>query len=195
MHTVRSQGGKGRGLFIITEGQCDVMVPDLKSLQRTERAAGGAGGESDGESEEDEASHPMAGMELVRTLGEGEWFGELSLLTNEPVTAHVIANGECVTHLLPVEDWEEMKRSHPELSMHFKATIEEMNYKMLSPFASEVTARLLTCPTHLLAGRAQSLSDAYCFSRNQPTTCFVATFWQVPFFRGFPRGITEAVMS
>ena len=48
LHTVRSQGGKGRGLFIITEGQCDVMVPDLKSLQRTERAAGGAGGESDG---------------------------------------------------------------------------------------------------------------------------------------------------
>ena len=171
-----------------------MMVPDMKSMQRSDGADGDSSSESDGE-EEGGVVNPLKGMELVRTLGEGEWFGELSLLTSEPVTAHVIANGECVTHLLPVEDWEEMKRSHPELSMHFKATIEEMNYKMLSPFASEVTARLLTCPTHLLAGRAQSLSDAYCFSRNQPTTCFVATFWQVPFFRGFPRGITEAVMS
>ena len=81
------------------------MVPDMKSMQHSDGADGDSNSESDGE-EEGGGVNPLKGMELVRTLGEGEWFGELSLLTSEPVTAHVIANGECVTHLLPVDEWD-----------------------------------------------------------------------------------------
>jgi CRP-like cAMP-binding protein len=94
------KGDKGKGLFIISEGSCDVFVPDTRS---------GPDWAATNDDDDDDI-HGFKGMELVRTLAEGDWFGELSLLTNEPVTANVIASEECTTHLLPIDDWEEIKR-------------------------------------------------------------------------------------
>ncbi|KAL1498669.1 hypothetical protein AB1Y20_013981 [Prymnesium parvum] len=150
---ILEKGEAGKGLFILTDGQCDVIVPDLKqshanSLSPTsrERWEGGADGTK--------TLYGMPGMELLRTLHPGEWFGELSLLKSDVVTAFVIAKSDCEVGLLPKSLWEELRELHPELSMNFKAAIEDMNYKALSPFASDV-----------------------------------------PFFRGMPREMTQAVMS
>lgn len=47
---------------------------------------------------------------LVRTMGEGEFFGEISLLTDQPRTATVIAKGAATLYALSRAD--------------FKATLE-----------------------------------------------------------------------
>lgn len=100
----------------------------------------------------------------MRTLRQGEWFGELSLLRNDLVSAFVVARTHCCTGMLPAEAWVELRRSHPGLVMTFKAAVEEMNYKALSPFATEVSRSLpypTTPPQRTTRSRPLPLPNAF----------------------------------
>ncbi|KAL1498815.1 hypothetical protein AB1Y20_014119 [Prymnesium parvum] len=151
---ILEKGEAAKGLFILTDGECDVLVPDLKQSNASQRQSPAPRKRWESAADGTKTFYGMPGMELIRTLSPSEWFGELSLLKNDAVTAFVIAKSDCVVGMLSKSLWEELRALHPELSMNFKAAIEDMDYKALSPFASDV-----------------------------------------PFFRGLPREMTQAVMS
>ena len=53
----------------------------------------------------------------------------------------MIASGRVQVQLLSRINFEAVRQKHPELNMQLKAAIEEMDYKALSPFATEVRTR------------------------------------------------------
>jgi len=85
---ILTQGRPGEGLFIVAEGEAAVLL-------RAEQ------GES---------------RELAR-LGSGEVFGEMSLLTKQPVTADVAAAGPVRAFQLGIEAFEQIATEHPEVGI------------------------------------------------------------------------------
>jgi hypothetical protein len=85
---VIAQGQPGEGVFIVADGETVVLLRDEQGASR----------------------------ELAR-LGVGEVFGEMSLLTKQPVTADVVARGPVRTFQLGIEDFERIAREHPELGI------------------------------------------------------------------------------
>lgn len=59
----------------------------------------------------------------LATLGPGEGFGEMSLLTGEPASASVIAEGECVTLALDRAAFNDLSLRHPQLLRDFTAIV------------------------------------------------------------------------
>lgn len=127
-------GETASGLYIITEGTCEVKVPSMA----TEGADAAA-----------KRPHQADALETVRTLRTGDWFGELSLINNQPVSAHVVAYGPCAMQMLSKAAYDSLRQAHPELTMQLKAAVEEMDYQNLSPFAMEVPF-FKGCPAHLV---------------------------------------------
>eukprot|EP00966_Prymnesium_polylepis_P297786 6880509-Prymnesium_polylepis.1 len=60
------KGNKARGLFIITQGQCDVLVPCVKNDDEMDDRASDRMMSERGASEAEGTIHGMKGMELVR---------------------------------------------------------------------------------------------------------------------------------
>ncbi|MHC4845110.1 MAG: protein kinase domain-containing protein [Planctomycetota bacterium] len=83
-----AQDRPGTGLFIVAEGEADVLLRDESGASR----------------------------ELAR-VGVGEVFGEMSLLTKQPATADVVARGPVRTLHIGTEDFERIAREHPELGI------------------------------------------------------------------------------
>ncbi len=57
----------------------------------------------------------------ITTLGEGEYFGELSLLTSAPRTANIKAASACNLFVLEKTEFDRVVRDHP----HFAGTLRE----------------------------------------------------------------------
>jgi CRP-like cAMP-binding protein len=55
------------------------------------------------------------GREL-RTLGPGDYFGEISLIDGQPRSASVVADGELRTLYIPREEFSSLLDQHPEIS-------------------------------------------------------------------------------
>ena len=85
---VLTQGQPGRGIFLVSAGQLAVVLRDEGGGRR----------------------------ELAR-LGPGDVFGEMSLITREPVTADVVATGPVTAYQLGTDDFERIARQHPELGI------------------------------------------------------------------------------
>lgn len=60
----------------------------------------------------------VAQPELVARLGPGDMFGEISVLTQLPAVAHVVADTRCLLLALPAEQLAEVAAQHPALLAH-----------------------------------------------------------------------------
>ncbi len=103
------QGQQGQALYVISSGECEVFVDDLQAYGTT-----------------------------VATMGKGNFFGEMSLLTGEPVVATVRAMKETVLLSIDKEIFSSILKRHPELSEKLGAILAERqkNY-------AEVTGKVL----------------------------------------------------
>lgn len=112
------QGAAADSLFVLLQGQAEVVVQ-----------------QSDGDR-----------MHTVATLGPGDCFGEMSLLTGEPRSGTVIALADCEVLEIAKDDLAEMLRASPGLAEALSAmaaerrqgTLEVMNKER--PMASESPA-------------------------------------------------------
>lgn len=93
---ILSQGQRGEGVFLLAEGTVAVRL----------RGEGGGAGDDAGD-----------GVRELARLGSGEVFGEMSLITHEPVTADVVADGAVRAFQLGVREFEAIARDHPELGI------------------------------------------------------------------------------
>lgn len=92
--TIVRRDEAGRALFILCSGAAEVVIRD-----------------------EEGVTVPLA------RFGPGTYFGEMSLLTGEPVSADVVAMQESVISILPREDAEHVLSSVPALSRHLAVTL------------------------------------------------------------------------
>jgi len=92
--TVVKEGEPGDSLFIIARGQVRVLTKD-----------------------------PQKNEVVLANLGEGEFFGEISLLTGKPRTATIITNSPAELLELKKQDYEEIVKLHP----HTKKVVEEFH--------------------------------------------------------------------
>ena len=66
-------------------------------------------------------------------LNPGEFFGDISLFNDQPVTATIVS-GTCLCHILHQSNYELLKFRHPELEGLLRAASHRRNYQQLSPF-------------------------------------------------------------
>ena len=105
------------GLFFILEGHCNVIVPSLT--------------QNDPDFSEEGQDQPQ---EVVRVLRPGEFFGELSLANDTPVSASVVAAGTTSCHVLGVDDFELFKINFPEITSLLESAANRRHYIKLHPF-------------------------------------------------------------
>ncbi len=91
-----SYGAAGQGLWLIAHGQVEVQIPTAETA-----------------------------MSKVATLGEGEIFGEISLLTALPTTAQLLAKTDGWALFLDKSDFEELLDDHPEVAEYVKELGEQ----------------------------------------------------------------------
>ena len=90
------QGQKGHSLYVISSGQCEVFVTDLQAFGKT-----------------------------VATMSEGDFFGEMSLLTGDPVVATVRALKDSELLAIDKEIFADMLKKYPELSSQLADVLVE----------------------------------------------------------------------
>ena len=112
------------GLYFLLEGSAVVCVPSL------------SGGNS---------------METVRVLNPGEFFGDISLVNGQLVSANVIAMGSCLCQVLYKDQYNLLKFRHPEFEGLLRAAMLKRNYQQLPPFLN---------PPSLLLGISGALARA-----------------------------------
>ncbi len=71
------------------------------------------------------AEVPGDGDKVLKTLNEGDYFGELALLFSKPRTASVRAVTPCDLFVLDQDDFNRVVEAHPE----FAASLEEIARK------------------------------------------------------------------
>ncbi len=91
---VVKEGDAGASLFIVVQGQVRVLTRDPKRREVT-----------------------------LATLSEGEFFGEISLLTGKPRTATIITNTSSELLELTKDDFEKIVKKHP----HVRKVVEEFH--------------------------------------------------------------------
>jgi len=91
---VVKEGDAGASLFIVVQGQVRVLTRDPKKREV-----------------------------VLATLGEGEFFGEISLLTGKPRTATIITNIASDLLELTRDDFEKIAKKHP----HVQKVVEEFH--------------------------------------------------------------------
>ena len=89
--TLVSYGQPGQGLWLIATGSVNVRIPT-----------------------------PDGTTSQVATLGEGEIFGEISLLTALPTTAELVAEKEGWALFLEKASFQELLDDHPEVAEYVK---------------------------------------------------------------------------
>ena len=67
-------------------------------------------------------------------LHPGEFFGDISLVNDQPVTAYVIASGSCLCQVLYKDQYDILKFRHPEFEGLLMAAMTKRNYRQLPPF-------------------------------------------------------------
>lgn len=92
--TIVRQGEAGRALFIVRRGAAEVVIRDEEGMN----------------------------IPLAR-FGPGSYFGEMSLLTGDPVSADVVALDDTLVSILPREDVEDVLARVPALGRHFAVTL------------------------------------------------------------------------
>jgi CRP-like cAMP-binding protein len=90
------QGATSAGLFVIASGNVEVQV-------------------------ENDAHERVT----VATLGPGEVFGEISLLRNQPTTAHVVASGTVGALVLPSAEFHQMLQQFPQARQYLEGLSDE----------------------------------------------------------------------
>lgn len=98
--TIASQGDLGDCLFIITEGEVNVVV---------------------------EANHQRRG---IATLGPGEVMGEMSVMTGEPRRATLKASTNISCYALSKEDFESILQGRPELADAFAQLLAQRSQEL-----------------------------------------------------------------
>lgn len=88
-----SQGDQGDAFYIIQSGAVQVVL------------------------------HNRGGPEVIRVLGQQEWFGEMALLSGEPRSATIVAAKDTVTWRLSRQAWDELIEKHPTWLLHFCAAL------------------------------------------------------------------------
>jgi CRP-like cAMP-binding protein len=96
------QGEEGKGLYVIISGEVAVSVRTKKSLKEVAR------------------------------LKEGEFFGEISLLTDSPTTANCIAVKETSLFFLPREKFVELILTYPQI-LEVTSSIADERMKVTKP--------------------------------------------------------------
>jgi CRP-like cAMP-binding protein/Fe-S-cluster-containing hydrogenase component 2 len=82
--------------------------------------------------------------QTVATLGEGDFFGEMALLTSQPHRASVRAMTPTDVLALPAADFHELIRDRPSLESHLRSVIESRNRHNAAVHEDEARARDLT---------------------------------------------------
>jgi CRP-like cAMP-binding protein/Fe-S-cluster-containing hydrogenase component 2 len=82
--------------------------------------------------------------QTVATLGEGDFFGEMALLTSQPHRASVRAMTPTEVLALPAADFHELIRDRPKLETHLRSVIESRNRHNAAVHQDEARARDLT---------------------------------------------------
>jgi Fe-S-cluster-containing hydrogenase component 2 len=82
--------------------------------------------------------------QTVSTLGEGDFFGEMALLTSQPHRASVRAMTPTDVLALPAADFHELIRERPSLEAHLRSVIESRNRHNAAVHQDEARARDLT---------------------------------------------------
>mmetsp|Transcript_26892 Transcript_26892/g.78628 ORF Transcript_26892/g.78628 Transcript_26892/m.78628 type:complete len:1208 (-) Transcript_26892:109-3732(-) len=100
------------GLIFVKEGRLQVSVPSLKSVGAARSVP----------------------AEVVRVLGPGYFFGDLSLLHKRPVSANVTATTACELYVLHKQDYELLKISFPKLPSLLEDAVKKRDYEQVSPF-------------------------------------------------------------
>mmetsp|Transcript_32257 Transcript_32257/g.84244 ORF Transcript_32257/g.84244 Transcript_32257/m.84244 type:complete len:1109 (+) Transcript_32257:1714-5040(+) len=95
------------GIYFILEGCCLVTIPSLTG---------------DGT------------QESVKVLNPGEFFGDISLVFQQPVSANVAASGSCLCSVLFPDQYEMLKFRHPELEQFLRSATSKRSYQQLTPF-------------------------------------------------------------
>jgi CRP-like cAMP-binding protein len=70
------------------------------------------------------AADVAAAGHVIGRLGEGDVFGELSIITGQAATADVAARGKCFVLFLPRVDFSELIMTHPQVLEHISAVAE-----------------------------------------------------------------------
>ncbi|MEI8309030.1 MAG: cyclic nucleotide-binding domain-containing protein [Chloroflexales bacterium] len=82
--------------------------------------------------------------QMVSTLGEGDFFGEMALLTSQPHRANVRAMTPTDVLALPAADFHELIRDRPSLEAHLRVVIESRNRHNAAVHQDQARARDLT---------------------------------------------------
>ena len=82
--------------------------------------------------------------QTVSTLGEGDFFGEMALLTRQPHRASVRAMTPTDVLALPAADFHELIRDRPSLEAHLRTVIESRNRHNAAVHKDQARARDLT---------------------------------------------------
>jgi CRP-like cAMP-binding protein len=99
--TILDEGKKGDGLYVLVSGRCEV-------------------------------SREEAGLRMVLAeLGEGDIFGEVSLLTGQPAMATVKALRKCTVLKLPRPTFREVIMTHPQI-LELVSSLSEQRQAMSS---------------------------------------------------------------
>jgi CRP-like cAMP-binding protein len=73
----------------------------------------------------------------VATIDGGGYFGEMSLLTGDPRTATVTAEGDCVLLEVAASDFRDYVQSHPDVLDHLAAAAESRRRELDDSRAAE----------------------------------------------------------
>jgi CRP/FNR family transcriptional regulator, cyclic AMP receptor protein len=65
------------------------------------------------------------GGSVIRTIGPGDYFGEMSLIDGKPRSASVTARGEMVTLAIPVWNFNRLMDEHPEMMRAMLVALSE----------------------------------------------------------------------
>jgi transcriptional regulator with AAA-type ATPase domain/NAD-dependent dihydropyrimidine dehydrogenase PreA subunit len=119
--TLLEAGRPGTRLFILREGNAEVR-------QRQE-----------------------ANDVLLTVLNPGEYFGEMSLISSEPVSADVVARDACEVYVIEGEDFRSLLREHPDMTAQFVGVMSKRltrtNVRLSQTHRQITTLRHLLCRT------------------------------------------------
>ena len=115
---ILEEGCAAKGLFVLQKGQCDVLIVREKVSNRgvpSERQA----------SDKLYAGAREISMVVVNHIVEGDFFGEVSLLTDRPSTATIIATEYCNLMVLLAAEFHDFLARFPELKEEMERCKDE----------------------------------------------------------------------
>ena len=69
-------------------------------------------------------ANAVASGQIVARLESGDTFGEISLITNQPATASIVAVSKSFVFYLPRSDFSEIIMTHPQVLEHISSLAE-----------------------------------------------------------------------